>query len=702
MNTFHLSLAQGVRGVAVNKIYSTQATITSLDELRKAVQCDHVAGIFKNNERSIDNFMSADCLMMDCDNDHSESPEKWLSPDTLSQRLNNVEFMVVYSKSHMKDKGKYPARPRFHVYFALSLLVNEPDTIRVMKEKLLALVPEFDSGAKDAARFFYGVENPQGTFQKGSLCVDEFLAQYDEPYITVTENPHEVLMDSLDGAITLTDDEIIPEGERNNTLFRFACKAIREYGEGEARKLFETECGKCETPLPENECSTVWRNACNAVKKEALKKPKRKKKERKLLTLRVIEQTLKKMNISVRYNVITKELDVSDLPDNGHIPEAYYTLKGKAKKRENANLLSKFLLTLFKENDYGANELFITEAIAEIALLNAFNPVLDMLNSTTWDKTDRFTPLRCALGIDEYTYTGIMHSAFLKQWLIQALALMLNDEGDKGSDFVLVLQGKQGIGKTNFFRRLAMRPDWFREGAVIDTNNKDSKMEATNVWITEIGELDATMKKEQSALKGFITAQYDTYRKPYARKADSVERRTVFCATVNPDKVIRDDTGSRRYVILHVENIDKNFVYNVMTPEWCAQLWKQIYETEYLLRPSSYRLSTDELAFIEKNNAQFTVALELEEELRDVLAWYEEEEDITLEQYANSWEWMTITQLKYRLAGTEHKEYLRLDARKISRAITHILHSLGLKPDNFKRHVHGYTEYRLPPKKSFD
>ena len=709
MKAFTLSIAQGVRGVAANKTYSTQAKITCIDELKKAVQFDHVAGFFKNNERSIDNFISADCMMMDCDNDDSESPEKWLTPETLSQRLNDVEHVIVYSKSHMKDKSKYTARPRFHVYFPLSEAVCEADTIRAMKEKLLALVPEFDSGAKDSARFFYGVENPQGKYFEGSLCIDQFMAQHDVPSIEyeVTEIPHDVLMQSLDGSITLSDDdEIIPEGERNDTLFRFACKAIREYGEEEARKLFEAECARCEKSakeyddFDEKERASVWRNACKAVKKEALKKPQRKTKERKLLTLRVIEQTLSKLNITVRYNVITKELEVSDLPDNIHIHAGYYSLKGRAKKRENANLLPLFLLTYFKENDYSANELFITEALAEIANSNPLNPVRDMLNATTWDKTDRFYLLRNALGVYTYTKEGFFYCEFLKKWLIQSLALALNDEGDICADFVLVLQGKQGIGKTNIFRALAMRSEWFREGAVIDLRDKDSRMEATNTWITEIGELDATMKKEQANLKGFITAHFDTYRKPYARKADSVERRTVFCATVNPDKVIRDDTGSRRYAIIPVKRIDKDFIYKVMTPDWCAQLWRQIYEEEYLKNPSSFRLSLQDLDFIEKNNAQFTVMLEGESELRDSLAWFDEEKpDTPIEEYAHSdaWTWLTIKQLKERLSDIE-----RLDPRKISRAITHILHNLGLNHEDFKDTKSGYTKYRLPPKKSFE
>ena len=121
---------------------------------------------------------------MDCDNNHSDNPEDWLTVQKLTERLPGVEFLIVYSKSHMKEKkegrkadGKiYSARPRFHVYFALSRTFTIADEIRGLKEQLLQVIPEFDAGAKDAARFFFGVEKPRGEYHEDTLCVDEFIS----------------------------------------------------------------------------------------------------------------------------------------------------------------------------------------------------------------------------------------------------------------------------------------------------------------------------------------------------------------------------------------------------------------------------------------------------------------------------------------------------------------------------------------------
>ena len=391
------------------------------------------------------------------------------------------------------------------------------------------------------------------------------------------------------------------------------------------------------------------------------------------------------MNISVRFNVITKAVEISALPpDNENAPEAYYSLDETARLKATPEILPAFLTSYFKGKNYGVSDRFITDAISALASTNPLNPVLDLLNATTWDGHDRIADLYPVLGI-----THDMHRSFLRKWLHQAVSLAQNDAGDLNSDFVLVLQGRQGLGKTNFFRALAMRPDFFQDGAVIDMRNKDTIIQATSTWITELGELDSTLKKEQTSLKAFITAKFDTYRKPYARKAEKIERRTCFCATVNPTDAIRDDTGSRRYAFIHIDSMNKDFLYNVMTPEWCAQLWRQVYETLYLrLGRKGFYLNEEERAFIEASNNNFTVMLDGESELLDGLEW---ESDI------DSWRWTTIKALEARCLYLKDK---RIDTRKIGRALTKILSKIatsrGTTIDEYKRLLHGRTEYWLP------
>lgn len=691
MRTFTLSIASGKRQVAFNAIYETQVTIKSLEDLNQAVQWDNTAGIFKGDRRNNDNFISTDCLFMDCDNEHSESPSEWLTPDIIAKRLSDVEFAIVYSRNHMKDKKSKSARPRFHVYFPLSENIDKGKRIRELKELLLVLVPEFDSAAKDAARFFYGVENPQTEIHEGSLCVDEFLtiAGVELPDKDSQTNTNGNNTSSSETDTVFTDDSIddsIPVGERHATLLKIAFDALTRYSESKAREIFDKACARCKPQKPIEETSRIWKYALEHVR--AIKE-----KQKKILTLRIVEEALKELNISVQFDVIRKELRVSDLPDNsGHVSPSYYSLDAHSRSKLNAKILPLFLTSNFKSLNFGVSENFLNEAISTIADSHPYNPVLKMLDTTTWDNQNRIDDLFSVLGIlDDIGYGNNMYRIFLKKWLHQAIALALNDDGSIGAEFVLILQGKQGLGKTNFFRALAVQADLFKEGCVIDTTNKDSLMENTKIWIAEIGELDATLKKEQAALKSFLTAHSDMYRKPYARTAERVERRTCFAGTVNPEAVIRDSTGSRRYAIIHVDSIDKVFIYKVMTPQWAVQLWRQVYETLYLPNPKGFYLTDEEREFAEMINERFTIEIEGESELRDSLRWTDD--NLPIEEYSNGWTWKTLSALKDSVPSLKEE---RTKSPKLGLAIMRIIRSFGLEPEDFKRRIHGRTEYRLP------
>ena len=123
--------------------------------------------------------------------------------------------------------------------------------------------------------------------------------------------------------------------------------------------------------------------------------------------------------------------------------------------------------------------------------------------------------------------------------------MALNDDGSLGNEFVLVLQGKQGIGKTSFFRKLAVYPEWFREGANIDMQNKDSIMEATNVLIAELGELEATINRQQPSLKAFLTRTFDTFRAPMliALNLMNAELLSVLPSTMNSSCAMKQVAG---------------------------------------------------------------------------------------------------------------------------------------------------------------
>ena len=669
MRAFTLSVATGIRGKSKNNLYGTHSVIQSMDDLGNAVLWDHCAGLFKNDRRGNDNLIQADCLLMDIDNTHTDNPEDWVTPDDLEQRLPEVEFAIIYSRHHLKEKDGDAPRPKFHVYFPLSEPITKAADIRRLKESLRVVVPEFDPAAIDAARFFFGVESPQGGLHEGNMCVDEFVV------INGIQPPEASTGTVRDDTVEAEDSEdskkVITPGERHNTLLHVGFDALTKFSEEKAHNLFLEAAARCKPQKPVDEINRLW---TYLVQKRNEFKDKFSP-QKKTLTLQIIEQTLQALNISVVFNVINKDIEVSDLPEgNPHVPEGYYSLKAYDRRQANSGILPLFLASYLKEKSFAVSSEFLTAGLAEIARTHPHNPVLDMLTSTAWDGLDRVDKLCEVLGVQDNGY----HRAFLRKWLHQAISLALNDEGSISPEFVLVLQGAQGCGKTSFFRRLAVRPDWFSEGTVIDTRDKDSRIEATSVWICELGELDSTLKKEQASLKSFLTSNFDTYRRPYAVKAERAVRRTCFCATVNPETVNRDATGSRRFVYIHVEGIDKDFLFEGMTPDWCVQLWRQVYEQDYLKDPEAFHLDDNERAYSEKNNEDFRVPLPFETELLDLLDW--ESTD------PNDWQWLTSTRIK-EMCG------LKCEASVIGRALQVICKKY---PYSGRRISRGCAEYQVP------
>ena len=192
-----------------------------------------------------------------------------------------------------------------------------------------------------------------------------------------------------------------------------------------------------------------------------------------------------------------------------------------------------------------------------IASENHYHPVLELLDQNEWDNQYRFEDICNILGIDNDFYKTLF-----KKWAIQTIALLYSSKNNPiSAQGVLVLQGAQGLGKTEFFRHLAIDNAFFKGGATIDMSNKDSLISATRVWICELGELDSTTKKMQSALKGFLTEHTDSYREPYGRTEKICIRKTSFCGTVNPQQFLHDETGNRRYWIIHVDSIDIDRIY---------------------------------------------------------------------------------------------------------------------------------------------
>ena len=484
----------------------------------------------------------------------------------------------------------------------------------------------------------FGIENPlEPIYYPGEICIDEFMQQLEQR----------------------VNDEaaVIPDGCRNATLSRYAFSMLKRFGmdDGTAESLFYQKAAHCEPPLDDSELSTIWNSAISGYKEKVLSNPDYVDPatfaaqmdfaaaggKKKVLTSADIERILAELGVTVRLNVISGAVDIQGLPSEFSTTNA-------------PNVLPVYLTDYIKRHHMKCSKQDLDDCLVLIEDKNRFNPFEEMLTANPWDGTDRLAELPEILDIDT---DGIEFNTYVIKWLWQTVSLALNDDDNPaGADGVLTLQGNQGIGKTRFFAVIALKADWFSEGVSINTDNKDTIIQATGSLIAELGELDSTLKREQSALKAFLTAARDMYRLPYARAAVRRPRRTSFCATVNPEEFLNDETGSRRFWTVHVGNIDVERL-NSLYKEWITQLWAQVYEQYYKTDPQGFRLSREERATLEKSNERYSKPIAGEIEIMDALDW---------EQPVSKWKWYRTSELKDAL------RLYRITPAQIGKALTRI------------------------------
>lgn len=257
MFKFILSVAK-TRQNPKNIVFADTVEVTSADELKASCLFDHVGAVLRDGYRSNKDFVTSNVVIMDCDNE-DDNPETWVTPETVAEDLPGVEFAVVPSRHNMLPKGDKEPRPKFHVYFPIRDCADIEAYVG-LKSELLRRCPYFDSNARDAARMIFGVENPEVTVYnegEGSITVDDYI----------NSNPLEPTSDSTTEHATTSlpligDSFLIPEGQRNTTVFRKAISLFIRYGiGGEAIGKIFSFAEHCEPPLEESELNAIIESA---------------------------------------------------------------------------------------------------------------------------------------------------------------------------------------------------------------------------------------------------------------------------------------------------------------------------------------------------------------------------------------------------------------------------------------------------------
>jgi hypothetical protein len=208
----------------------------------------------------------------------------------------------------------------------------------------------------------------------------------------------------------------------------------------------------------------------------------------------------------------------------------------------------------------------VSEVVIRTARRNAYHPVRNYLASLEHDGVSRCDRLLLdGFGVAASPEQEGYFRKMAVKFLVSAVARVMRPGCDVQA--MLVLTGMQGAGKSRGLRALAS-PEWFLDTSV-DIGSKDAVLQIRGKWIFELAEMDSLKKAENTRVKMWVSSAVDTIRPPFGRHTIDIARETVFAATTNQPRFLTDSTGSRRYMVAHVQHkVDVEWIANNRDQLW--------------------------------------------------------------------------------------------------------------------------------------
>lgn len=350
-----------------------------------------------------------------------------------------------------------------------------------------------------------------------------------------------------------------------------------------------------------------------------------------MATIANLTKILNAYKIIPRYNVITKRIELS-------IPGRKFTQANRMKSALGV------LISLMHENRMPSGNLM--DFLVPLSDANQHNPIAEWIDSVPWDGESRLKEFYATIKAENEELKEIM----LKKWLIMGAAAAFEDEGIEATG-MLVLQGRQALGKTRWFKNLVPKDigPFIKDGLALNLEDKDSILAANSFWLVELGELPHTIAQcGVDALKAFIGRKSDCIREPYGRASSDFPRKTVFCGTVNEARFLKDRTGNRRFFTIACEQI--NYKHEIDMQQLWAEA-KVLYENG-----ESYALDADEMEQLNAGNSEHEFVEPLKEKIMSFFHW----EDFFTTSTPSLW--LTTTEV------LEMMNWRKIDASTATRA----------------------------------
>ncbi|WP_185205199.1 VapE domain-containing protein [Chryseobacterium sp. C3] len=365
-------------------------------------------------------------------------------------------------------------------------------------------------------------------------------------------------------------------------------------------------------------------------------------------TKTIFDRTLNYLNskYSIRFNTISLEFEIKLLFD---------------KKWTTLNLNSLFIELVRSGIDIPINKL---EILIRSHLIQQYNPIREYFeNLEDWDQQDHIGKLCSYIR----TTDNMSFQKYFEKWLTRTVICALKP-GYINKQCLVLFNIKQNTGKTSFLRFLIplQLEKYYTEDIGVD---KDGLIALCKNLLINIDELSVMSKTDVNILKSFISKNTVNARLPYDRKSTLMQRTASFCGSTNRFDFLTDETGSVRWQVFEVLNIDFNYSKDINI----EKVWSQAYYNAFERKNYNPELTVEDIQENEKRNEKFK-QISLEQEI--ILSHFEKS------KLQN--EFMTSSDI---MLAMNNALGVRLNIIKIGKALTAMNYERIKHP---KRQVYGY------------
>jgi len=252
------------------------------------------------------------------------------------------------------------------------------------------------------------------------------------------------------------------------------------------------------------------------------------------------------------------------------------------------------LIKSYVEKYFGDCNGRVFDTALNITLLkNNYHPIKEMFreNKGTWDGTPRVRTMMvkyfdCPDIEPIHEMTEIM--------MCGAFQRIVEERPDAGCpfDYMGIIFGLQGTGKTKFFTRLfgdkytILNPDVIDDQKFVDLTNR--------AWLVLFDEMKGIDKADMPTVKSRITEQGSTVRLSYGRRSKYYPRHCIYWGNTNYQYILRDEGYERRFLCFEsfttedmkhpVSWWEENYTDYIIKQIWAetAEIYKEKYKRKII------------------------------------------------------------------------------------------------------------------------